>query len=75
MTQPEFSTGQQSPASPLSDQLKRRRGRPPVFTQEERAERAKKATQAAALATGILRQRHEKEYLELLAQAKKEKGL
>ena len=78
MTQPDFSSlnlAGGNDAQPLSEQLKRRRGRPSQYTPEQRAERAKKATQATALATGVLKQRHEAEYLELLNQAKQEMGL
>lgn len=63
--------------STLADELKQRRsrGRTAAFTEEERADRAKKAARAQTLALGVLKARHEEEYQTLYRQAKKEVGL
>lgn len=64
-------------AATLADELQQRRtrGRQTAFTDEERAERAKKAARAQTLALGVLKARHEDEYQTLYQQAKKEVGL
>lgn len=53
----------------------RTRGRKPAFTEQERADRAKKAARAQTLALGVLKSRHEEEYQTLYQQAKVEVGL
>lgn len=64
---------QQAPR--LADELKPKRGRKPLYSKEEAAERSKKASKAQALATAVLRQRHEDEYQTLYSEAKREAGL
>lgn len=61
----------------LTAELKQRRtrGRQAAFSEQERADRAKKAARAQTLALSVLKARHEEEYQTLYQQAKKEVGL
>lgn len=67
--------GQMTVQDEIAAVVQNRRGRPPRFTAEQRADRAKLAARAQSIATAALRRRYSEQYAELYEEAKKEVGL